>query len=41
MKPTVARRFIGATPTWYGWLLAIHALVALTFSLVPRGADHC
>ena len=35
MKETVARRFIGATPTWYGWLLTIHALVALAFSLVP------
>ncbi|WP_295626681.1 bifunctional lysylphosphatidylglycerol synthetase/lysine--tRNA ligase LysX [uncultured Corynebacterium sp.] len=35
MNKTVIRRFIDATPTWYGWLLTLHALVALVFSLVP------
>ncbi len=35
MKTSVLRRIIDATPTWYGWLLTIHALIALAFSLVP------
>lgn len=36
MFKSVLRRIIDAVPSWYGWLLTLHALLALAFSIAPR-----